>query len=160
MTAYADVCAWDCYPSRIVESRRADTPAQARRMCDALRRAYPFAAVTIEVLPPKTKPGPEPRPTLTTLITTEDAMSAIDHTDPEPEVAPTTPTTPTAAEQAEDSDRRTRRKRVASVEIADELHALATLTGRDPAEIIQSIVAARLGEIRQQAARVLSEAVR
>lgn len=55
---------------------------------------------------------------------------------------------------------RTRRKRVASIEIPEELHALAVLTGRDPAEMIMDLMAAQLIEVKRRASAILTEAAR
>lgn len=65
----------------------------------------------------------------------------------------TSPITPAPAEQ--DTEQRTRRRRVASVEIPEAIHAMATLTGQDAGDIIEAIVAAEVASIQAKAKAAL-----
>lgn len=65
------------------------------------------------------------------------------------------PTTDTTQEQ--EAERRTRRRRVATIEVPDELHALSVLTGRDPEEMIRDLLAAQVSALRVRAKSILGE---
>lgn len=57
----------------------------------------------------------------------------------------------TAPADQQDTEQRTRRRRVASVEIPEVIHAMATLTGQDAGDIIEAIVAAEVANIQAKA---------
>jgi len=78
----------------------------------------------------------------------------------DPTTGPTGPTAPSPSPGAapaadEQEERRTRRRRVATVEIPEEVHAAALLMGRDPAEMVQAMVAAQLAAVRFESAKAL-----
>jgi hypothetical protein len=69
---------------------------------------------------------------------------------------PIPPTPTTASEPTEPTQRR---RRVVRVELPDELHALATLTGRDPEELVKDLLSAQVAAIRARAKSLMAEAV-
>lgn len=94
--------------------------------------------------------------------------NTTDHeTEPEDLAQATTLTEPENLNAAHDATvammdeaRRARRRRVATVEIPEAVHAIATLTGRDAGEIIEDLLAAQVAGIKATTARILSEALR
>lgn len=53
-------------------------------------------------------------------------------------------------------ERRTRRKRVATVAIPDEIHALCVLTGQDPEAVIETIIGHEVAALVAKAKSVMA----
>jgi hypothetical protein len=141
----------------IIESRFADLPEVAIRIENTLRRDFPGAAIRVEKIDRNTPifPGPDlmprhltpPKEQTMPTPTTDAAAAQVEDLPPDP-----------VAEQTDDQGddaRRTRRRRVATIAIPDEVHALATLLGRDAADLIQSLLDAQVATVRAQAANAL-----
>ena len=114
-------------------------------------------------LPPRSSPitpapalMPQHLPMSLTIANTTDHET---ETEPE-EITAAAPSPGAAAADDQAEERRARRRRVATVEIPEAVHAIATLTGRDAGEIIEDLLAAQVAGIKATTARILSEALR